>query len=170
VLRSRSDPPEFGNGVKLSEDGWKINGCPETGARFAQTPDGTLWAAWFTAGGVPGVYLTSSRDGGASFARRTLMSTPGRLARPPEIGALPDGRIVLLYESIEEGGARPLVARVRAAAGEWGPPRSVASEGGLSSSLGERRAGSGRWWPSPGVPGRSRAWWWRSGLFLRRGN
>jgi len=142
VLRSRSDPPDFKDGAKLSSDGWKINGCPETGARFAQASDGTLWAAWFTAGGVPGVYVTSSSDGGASFATRTLLSDPNHLGRHPEIAALPDGRIVVLYETVGDGGARPLVARIRDAAGTWGPPRTVASEGSYPRfvSSGDRTA------------------------------
>lgn len=129
VLRSRSDPPSFETGAKLSEDAWKINGCPETGVRFAQAPDGPLWAVWFTAGGVPGVYATSSQDGGASFAPRTLVSEPGKSARHPEIGVLPDGRIAVLYETVGDGGSHPIVARIRDGQGTWSPPRTVA-EGG----------------------------------------
>jgi hypothetical protein len=129
VMRSRSDPPSFETGVKLSEDAWRVNGCPETGVRFAQAPDGALWAVWFTAGGVPGVYATVSRDGGASFATRTLVSEPERSARHPEIGVLPDGRIAVLYEAVGEGGAHPIVARIRDGQGGWGAPRTVADGG-----------------------------------------
>jgi hypothetical protein len=129
VLRSIADPPAYDGGVKLSADGWKINGCPETGMRLAQAPDGTLWAAWFTAGGQPGVYVTSSRDDGASFAPRTLLSEPGRLARHPEIALLPGGRIAVLYESIEADGTRALVARERNAQGLWEAPRRIGTQG-----------------------------------------
>ena len=92
VLESHTDPPAFGPGAKLASDHWRVFGCPETGARLAQGPDGTLWGAWFTGGGVPGIYVTSSRDRGASFAERTLLSEPDRPGRHPEIGVLPDGR------------------------------------------------------------------------------
>jgi hypothetical protein len=124
VFRSRADPPRFAAAAKLSEDGWKIQGCPETGARLAQAPDGTLWAAWFTAGGEPGVYVTSSRDGGASFAPRTLLAPRGR---QPEVGVLPDGRVAVLYIGIEPSGDQVLLARVREAGGTWGPPRRLAA-------------------------------------------
>jgi len=129
VLRSVADPPVYDGGVKLSADGWKINGCPETGMRLAQAPDGTLWAAWFTAGGQPGVYVTSSRDEGASFATRTLLSEPGRLSRHPEIAVLPGGRIAVLYEAVEPDGTRALVARERTAQGTWGDPRRIGTQG-----------------------------------------
>ncbi len=124
VLKSQADPPRFDAGAKLSEDGWKINGCPETGVRFAQTADGALWAVWFTAGGTPGVYATVSHDGGASFAPRTLVSEPDKLARHPEIGVLPDGRVALLYEA---GGS--IVVRIRDGHGDWSAPRVVADKG-----------------------------------------
>ncbi len=130
VFSSRSDPPRFAAAAKLSEDGWRIQGCPETGARLAQAPDGTLWAAWFTAGGEPGVYVTSSRDGGASFAARTLLSSPGSPGRHPEIGMLPDGRVAVLYDGIEPNGGQLLLARVRDRNGTWGSPQRLAPGGG----------------------------------------
>ncbi|MFL6195483.1 MAG: sialidase family protein [Thermoanaerobaculia bacterium] len=128
VLRSRADPPSFREGTKLSEDGWRVQGCPETGARLAPAPDGALWAAWFTAGGVPGVYASHSQDGGTRFAPRTLLSDPARLGRHPEIGALSDGRIAILYE--EHGGESSILqARIRDLQGHWGEPRTLARGG-----------------------------------------
>jgi hypothetical protein len=126
VLRSRADPPRFASAAKLSEDGWRIQGCPETGARLVEAPDGTLWAAWFTAGGEPGVYVTSSGDGGASFAARTLLSPPGRPGRHPEIGVLPDGRIAVLYDSLDDGGGPSVMGRLRDPNGAWGDPQRLA--------------------------------------------
>ncbi len=134
VFSSRADPPRFASAAKLSEDGWRIQGCPETGARLAQAPDGTLWTAWFTAGGEPGVYVSSSRDAGASFAVRTLLSPPGSPGRHPEIGVLPDGRVVVLYDGIEPNGGQALLARIRDLSGTWGPPRRLVS-GGAHSRL-----------------------------------
>lgn len=128
VLSASADPPVFREEAKLSEDGWHINGCPETGARLAEAPDGTLWGVWFTGGGEPGLYVTSSRDGGAHFAPRTLLTAPGHMGRHPEIGALADGRIAVLYETID-GGTPSLQARVRDLRGAWGPPRTLALQG-----------------------------------------
>ncbi|HEV2853771.1 MAG TPA: sialidase family protein [Thermoanaerobaculia bacterium] len=137
VLRSPADPLELGDGVKLSEDGWRVNGCPETGARLAQAPDGTLWAAWFTAGGEAGVYATSSPDAGASFAPRALVSETGRPARHPEIGVLPDGRIAVLYETVASDGSHPIVIRIRDRQGGWSAPRTVTDGGSYPRFAGD---------------------------------
>lgn len=128
VLRTASDPPVFQDGAKLSSDGWRIRGCPETGARLAEAPDGTLWAAWFTGGGEPGVYVSFSRDGGKSFVPRTLLTDPGQLGRHPEIGVLGDGRIAVLYET-SEGDRHSIQARVRDDRGAWEKARTLAYEG-----------------------------------------
>jgi hypothetical protein len=129
VLTAASDPPVFKDGVKLSDDRWQIRGCPETGARLAEAPDGALWAAWFTGGGESGVYVTSSRNGGASFAPRTFVTSPDRLGKHPEIGALPDGRIAVVYETTAESGDRSLQARVRGVDGAWAEPRTLVRGG-----------------------------------------
>jgi hypothetical protein len=127
VLRSTSEPPAFQEGPKLSSDGWHIRGCPETGARLAAAPDGVLWAAWFTGGGEPGVYASSSRDGGARFAPRTLLTPPGQPGLHPEIGVLADGRVAVLYETT--GDLSALQARVRDSRGVWAKPWTVAPGG-----------------------------------------
>jgi hypothetical protein len=128
VLRTTSDPPVFRDGAKLSADGWHLRGCPDTGARLTEAPDGTLWAAWFTGGGEPGIYVTSSQDGGAHFAPRTLLTAPGQLGRHPEIGVLADGRIAVLYETLGEDESS-LQALVRDARGTWGVPQTLAPQG-----------------------------------------
>ena len=128
VLRTASDPPVFRDGVKLSADGWHLRGCPDTGARLTEAPDGTLWAAWFTGGGEPGIYVTSSQDGGAHFAPRTLLTAPGQLGRHPEIGVLADGRIAVLYETLG-GDESSLQALVRDARGTWGKPQTLVPRG-----------------------------------------
>ena len=125
VLSAVSDPPVFSPGVKLSEDHWQIRGCPETGARLAEAPDGTLWAAWFTGAGEAGVYVTFSKDGGASFAPRTFLTTPDRLGKHPEIGILPDGRVAVLYETPGEGDVPTIQARLRDAGGTWSAPKTL---------------------------------------------
>jgi hypothetical protein len=127
VLRGHSAPPVFDASARLSSDGWRINGCPEMGARLAQAADGTLWASWFTDGGKPGVYVTSSRDGGASFAPRTLMSDPASPGWRPEIGVLPDGRVLVLYEARIEGQDPGVFARIRDGGGAWSPPVQLAA-------------------------------------------
>ncbi len=129
VLRSRSSPPAFGPESKLSDDRWKVEGCPETGARLAEGPGGTLWAAWFTAGGQAGIYVASSTDGGASFSARTPLTYPEHPGRSPALGVLPDGRVAVLYQGVDEDGSTPILMRLRAVGGTWGPPRRLAPVG-----------------------------------------
>jgi hypothetical protein len=121
----------FDQGRTLSADGWKIQGCPHTGARLAQAPDGALWAAWFTAGGQAGIYAAVSTDGGETFSTRDLVTAagPGKAVRHPELGVLPDGSVVVLYESAGDG-ERVLLAQTRdARTGAWQAPQQVVSGG-----------------------------------------
>lgn len=128
----RADGAGFGAGKALSADSWKIQGCPHTGARLAQEADGTLWAAWFTAGeGQAGIYAASSPDGGETFSTRTLIAAaePGMMVRHPELGTLTDGGLVVLYES-EKDGQPVLLAQSRdPRTGTWEAPRHVAAGG-----------------------------------------
>jgi hypothetical protein len=151
VLKSTA-PPLFADGTKLSNDNWHLKGCPDTGARLAEAADGTLWAAWFTGGGQTGIYVTSSRDlsrdGGARFAPRTLLTPAAGLYRHPEIGVLPGNRTAVVYEGVDTGGAfpgHPLLARLRdPRTGAWSAARRVAPQGSfprlavLSGERGER--------------------------------
>lgn len=131
VLKADRARKGFDSGRTLSADGWKIQGCPHTGARLAQA-DSALWAAWFTAGeGQAGIYAASSTDGGATFSERTLIAAagPGEMVRHPELGSLPGGGLVVLYEA-ERDGKQELLAQVRdPKTGAWDPPRQMASGG-----------------------------------------
>lgn len=122
----------FDQGRTLSADQWKIQGCPHTGARLAQAPDGALWATWFTAGtGQAGIYAAVSTDDGETFSPRTLVTAagPGKAVRHPELGTLPDGSVVVLYES-DGDEQRALLAQTRdAETGVWQAPQRVVSGG-----------------------------------------
>ncbi len=132
ILRADRAGKEFDSGRTLSSDGWKIQGCPHTGARLTRTAGGELWATWFTAGeGQAGIYATSSNDGGITFSERTLVAAagPGRMVRHPELGTLPDGGLVVLHEA-EKDGRQELLAQTRdPRTGNWQPPRQVAPGG-----------------------------------------
>ena len=60
----------------VSDDGWKINACPVSGAALAFGANNELKVAWFSAGaiGAPGLYSSQSADGGKTFAPRELIS------------------------------------------------------------------------------------------------
>jgi hypothetical protein len=129
VAMSRDEGKTFAAPRPLSKDGWKVEGCPHTGARLALGQTGDLWAAWFT-GADPGVYVARSTDGGATFSSRQRVAEPGE-GKPavahPEIGALPDGRIAILYEAVRKDGTRDVEVRLRPKEGVWSAPTILAS-------------------------------------------
>jgi BNR repeat-like domain len=127
VAASRDEGATFAPPRPLSKDGWKVEGCPHTGARLALGKGGDLWAAWFT-GADPGIYVTRSTDSGSTWSPRQSVATPGEAAPAvahPEIGALPDGRIAVLYEAVRRDGTRDIEVRLRQ--GElWSSPKILA--------------------------------------------
>ena len=95
----------------IADDRWSINGCPESGPRLTQTADGTVWAAWFN-GGAPAIQLANFN--GRAFTTPVRIASPGggvTMVNHPEIGTLPDGRLLLLYEARIED-STTIVARV----------------------------------------------------------
>jgi hypothetical protein len=65
-----------GASVSVSDDGWKIPGCPVNGAALAAR-DGEVAVAWFTLGAESRarVSVAFSRDGGASFSSPLQVSS-----------------------------------------------------------------------------------------------
>jgi hypothetical protein len=126
VLSARSEEA-FASGAKLSDDRWSLDGCPHSGARLAEDAEGTLWAAWFTAGGAegPGVFATSSRDGGKTFSKRSPIAL-GASFKHPEIAVVPDGRVVVAFE----GGQGSILFRAHDPHSDtWTSPQSLFSGG-----------------------------------------
>jgi hypothetical protein len=131
VALSRDQGASFGEPQAVSADGWKLNGCPHSGPRLARAEDGALWTAWFT-GAEPGIYAAVSRDGGSTFDAREPIASPGdgaSVVRHPEIGVLPGGGIVVLYEVVRGAGPPAIEGRLRQPRGPWGPPVTLAAAG-----------------------------------------
>ncbi|MDN5871148.1 MAG: glycoside hydrolase [Nitrococcus sp.] len=64
VARSTDDGTTWSEPVKISDDGFKISGCPDVAPGLASDADGTLHAAWYTGTSAhPGVYYATSEDG-----------------------------------------------------------------------------------------------------------
>lgn len=105
-IYSADDGANFSHPQRISHDNWVIHGCPHTGPSLASTSKG-LHAVWFTAGGAPGLYLTSTTDQGRSFGLRNKVSDKGM---HPQMAALPDDRMVLVWDETIEEEAVPLGA------------------------------------------------------------
>jgi hypothetical protein len=98
----------FSNPRRISHDNWVIHGCPHTGASLASNSKG-LHAVWFTAGGAPGVYFTSTENQGQTFSVRNKISDK---AMHPQMAALPDDRLVLVWDEVTDEAAVPMQAGI----------------------------------------------------------
>src|SRR5690606_8404900 len=78
----------------VSNDNWIVDGCPHTGASMAAGDD-RIEVAWFTAGGRPGLYYSSSSNGGM-FAQRALIS---ETARHPQMASMGRLSVIVAEES-----------------------------------------------------------------------
>lgn len=83
----------------ISKDNWVIDGCPHTGPSLAVNKDGGVNAAWFTAGGNPGLYYSSTPSPGTKFNGRNLVTAAGR---HPQMISLADGRLAMVCEEVTE--------------------------------------------------------------------
>ncbi|HEV7242302.1 MAG TPA: sialidase family protein [Thermoanaerobaculia bacterium] len=111
----------------VADDRWSINGCPESGPRFAETAAGTVWLAWFN-GGANAIETASSTSGGPFVRRGPAVRGP---VNHPDLGTLPDGRLVLVYEVFRDD-KRAIEMKVSDAAhARWSEPTVLASDGAV---------------------------------------
>jgi hypothetical protein len=74
VASSSDGGSTFSGPAIVSDDRWKLDGCPVSGAALA-LDQGSLRVVWYAEGdaGPAGLYTSESRDGGKSFAPRQLV-------------------------------------------------------------------------------------------------
>lgn len=109
----------------VADDRWSVNGCPESGPRFTETADGAVWLAWFNGGA--NAIETASSTGGGPFVRRGR-AVQGAVNHP-DLGTLPDGRLVVVYESFRED-KRAIEARISDATHtRWSKATVIAPDG-----------------------------------------
>jgi len=116
----------FANRGAVVDDHWSVNGCPESGPRFTETSDGTVWLTWFD-GAEKGVEIAAAVPGSSGFVRRASIVDHG--ANHADLGTLPDGRLVIFYEAFL-GGQRGIEARISDSGhAHWSNPLTIASVG-----------------------------------------
>jgi len=135
VATSRDGGETFDPPVRVAEDNWEIKGCPHSGPSLLQVGD-RLYIAWFTGGGdaEPGIRLSWSDDGGASFAPPVYGSSGIVYANHPVLSQAFDGRVLLLFEGravSQEDEWGPVTAYIAeiSDAGEVGKPTEVPGNG-----------------------------------------
>jgi hypothetical protein len=84
VASSPDKGATFSTGVVVSDDKWKIDACPVSGASLFAGEGGLLSVSWYSAGeaGEPGIYSAESRDAGKTFGPRTLVDGGGVSGTP----------------------------------------------------------------------------------------
>jgi len=77
VASTKDKGATFSEKTIVSDDKWKLNACPVSGAAMANGKGNSLKIFWYTAGdaGPAGIYFAESKDGGRSFGERTLLSS-----------------------------------------------------------------------------------------------
>lgn len=100
----------------VSDDNWKIPGCPVSGPALALASDGTLRAVWYTAGerGQAGLYWAASSDNGQTFTERKLLAA-GQVRGNPQLSFDAQNNLIAIWESDDQD-PRLFTARLDAAA------------------------------------------------------
>jgi hypothetical protein len=114
--------------VRVSEDAWTINGCPDDGPAIVVDATGLVHLVWPTVinGANPegALFYASTRDG-RTFTARTRVPTLGsRHPTHPQIAVDPGGRVVVAWDELLDGrrvAAAREVTRQPGGGTEFGP-------------------------------------------------
>jgi hypothetical protein len=104
--------------VRVSEDGWALDGCPENGPAVAIGARSVVHVVWPTVvpaaapGGEPALALFhAATTDGHRFSTRQRLPTRG-IPRHPQLAVKPDGALVIAWDEQLEGGRRGVAAAV----------------------------------------------------------
>ena len=122
--RRTFDPP-----VRVSEDHWQINGCPEDGPSIAAAADGTVHIVWPTlieseTTTRKAIFYSYSLDGGRTFARRIRVDSNdegSRTAAHPQLALAGSRAVVVWDESSAQGRQVRLTEITSSSTATWTP-------------------------------------------------
>ena len=104
---SRDGGRSFSEPVRVSEDGWAIDGCPDDGPALAADDRGMVHIVWPTVVGgsnPEGALFYASSTDGRTFTQRTRIPTLGSLnPSHPQIIVDRAGRIVIAWDELVKG-------------------------------------------------------------------
>jgi hypothetical protein len=117
---SRDGGRTFSPPVRVSEDQWQINGCPDDGPSMSVDGERRVHLVWPTVvsergGPVKALFYASSSDG-ATFTARQRMPTEGQ-ANHPQLVVNRDGSLLVTWDETGSGPRRIAAARGRRGAG-----------------------------------------------------
>jgi hypothetical protein len=116
LAKSSDGGKTFSAPVRVSEDNWVLDGCPENGPAVAVDAANAIHVIWPTlvrrsSGAEPAMQLfyATSKDG-QRFTRRQALPTQ-EVPRHPQIAVTPSGMVVAAWDEQAKGVARIAVAR-----------------------------------------------------------
>ena len=108
----------FGPVVRVSEDNWQLNGCPEDGPSMAVADNGTIHLAWATLVGDEephkALFYSTSHDG-ATFTPRAPIPATGTNPGRPQLVVNQAGGVVVVWEDVVGGTPRVFATTMPAA-------------------------------------------------------
>jgi hypothetical protein len=139
VLRKSSDGGKtFGAPVEISNDGWQVPSCPHSGPSIGRDKRGQLHVSWFTQGrseSEAGIYYSVSKDGGKTFAPRTMIhanTAPETLYNSLLVGD--DDTVYFAWTNIDPNNRAQVYMRTLTADGRtWSPILQLTNTKGNAS-------------------------------------
>jgi hypothetical protein len=101
--------------VRVSQDNWQLNGCPEDGPAMAVDRSGVIHLVWATLidEGEPqkAIFYAASRDG-KTFSARARVPTAGITPGHPQLAVTPGGGVAVVWDETVDGLRRISWSRV----------------------------------------------------------
>ena len=112
VARSTDNGATFGDPIRVSEDGWKIDACPDDGPAMVADGHGGIHIAWPTlvAGATPHKGIFYSTLSGDAFAPRLRLDSGEADPAHPQIAADHHTNTAVVWDE-QAGGTRRVVFR-----------------------------------------------------------
>jgi hypothetical protein len=113
---SRDGGRTFASPVRISEDQWQLDGCPDDGPALAVDAQGGVHAVWPTVVSQPephkAIFYASTRDG-RTFTERLRVSTELHNAAHPQVAIDPRGNVFVVWDEIIDGRRQVVVSHRR---------------------------------------------------------
>jgi len=116
VFTSSDGGRTFASPIRVSEDKWMLEGCPDDGPAMALDGQNRVHLAWPTVVSQPephkAMFYATSRDG-LRFTPRVRVSPVGHNIAHPQIAVGVDGQVVVVWDQIVQGKRRVFLSRLR---------------------------------------------------------